>query len=166
MHRARDMVLAAFATLALGSAGGAQAVRPEMVGKWAGTADIFVNWTKARTLPVKIEIAADDRVNGKIGDAKIVNGRFRSNRGWLGRALHIKTDWMIDGRLEGPIIVAEGIVREELMMPLNWNSSRFEGGIATSGSKIGDRDNMVFTARVVLRRAPDMVVCTDRALRW
>ena len=45
------------------------------------------------------------------------------------------------------------------MMPLNWKGSSFEGGIATSGSKIGSRDTMVFTARVVLRRAPDMIIC-------
>ena len=77
------------------------------VWTWKGTADIVVDWTKARTLPVEIAIAADDRVTGKIGDAMIVNGRFRPNRGWLGRALHVKTDWMIDGRLEGPIIAAE-----------------------------------------------------------
>ena len=44
-------------------------------------------------------------------------------------------------------------------MPLNWKGSSFEGGIATSGSKIGSRDTMVFTARVVLRRAPDMIIC-------
>ena len=137
----------------------AQAALPAMCGRWKGDADIFVNWTKARKLPVEIVIAADDRVTGKIGDATILNGRFRPNRGWLGRALHVKTDWIIDGRLGGPIIASENVVREELMMPLNWKGSSFEGGIATSGSKIGDRDSMTFTARVILRRAPDMVVC-------
>lgn len=139
----------------------AQAALPEMCGRWKGNADIFVNWTKARTLPVEIVIAADDRVTGKIGDATIVNGRFRPNRGWLGRVLRIKTDWIIDGRLDGPIIAAEKIVRGELMMPLNWKGSSFEGGIATSGSKLDDRDTMALAARVILRRAPDMVVCQE-----
>ena len=143
------------------SVAAAQAALPAMCGRWKGNADIFVNWTKARTFPVEIVISSDDRVIGTIGDAKIVDGRFRANRGWLGRALHVKTDWIIDGRLDGPIIAAENIVREELMMPLNWKGSSFEGGIATSGNKIGDRDTMAFTARVVLRRAPDMVVCQE-----
>lgn len=155
------LVCVSFMTLALSGVAAAQAALPAMCGRWKGNADIFVNWTKARTLPVEIVIAADDRVTGKIGDATILNGRFRPNRGWLGRALRIKTDWMIDGRLDGPIIAAENVVREELMMPLNWKGSSFEGGIATSGSKIGDRDTMTLTARVILRRAPDMVVCQE-----
>ena len=158
MRRSR-LLYAACMTFLVSGAAGAQAVLPEMCGRWKGTADIVVNWTKARTLPVEIAIAADDRVTGKIGDATILNGRFRANRGWLGRALHIKTDWIIDGRLEGPVIAAESIVRDEVMMPLDWKGSSFEGGIATSGSKIGDRDTMVLTAHVILRRAPDMVVC-------
>jgi hypothetical protein len=159
MMRRWHVVLAMSATTLLASGAAGQAARPEMCGRWKGTADIIVNWTKARTLPVEIAIAADDRVTGKIGDATILNGRFRANRGWLGRALHIKTDWLIDGRLEGPIIAAESIARDELLMPLNFRGMTFEGGIATSGSKIGDRDTMVLTARVILRRAPDMVVC-------
>ena len=140
---------------------GMQTVLPEMCGRWKGNADIVVNWTKARTLPVEIVIAPDDRVTGKIGDATIVNGRFRANRGWLGRALHFKTDWIIIGSLEGPIIAAEHVVREDLMMPLNWKGSSFEGSVATSGNKIGNRDTMTFVARVILRRAPDMVVCQE-----
>lgn len=153
------LLCAACLTVVLSGIAAAQAALPEMCGRWKGNADVLVSWTKARTLPVEIVIAPDDRVTGKIGDATIANGRFRANRGWLGRALHIKTDWIIDGRLEGPISAAENIVRDELMMPLNWKGSSFEGGIATSGSKIGDRDTMVLTARVILRRAPDMVVC-------
>jgi hypothetical protein len=155
------LVCVSFMTVALSGVAPAQAALPAMCGRWKGDADIVVNWTKARTLPVEIVIASDDRVTGKIGDATILNGRFRSNRGWLGRALRIKTDWMIDGRLDGPIIAAENIVREELMMPLDWKGSSFEGGIATSGSKIGDRETMTLTARVILRRAPDMVVCQE-----
>jgi hypothetical protein len=159
--RRSHVVYAALVSVFLSAAANAQAALPEMCGRWKGMADIVVSWTKARTLPVEIAIAADDRVTGKIGDATIVNGRFRPNRGWLGRMLHVKTDWLIDGRLEGPIIAAESVVREELMMPLDWKGSRFDGAIATSGSKIGDRDTMVFTARVILRRAPDMVVCQE-----
>ena len=150
----------AFMTVVFSGVSAAQSALPAMCGRWKGTADIVVNWTKARTLPVEIAIAADDRVTGKIGDATIVDGRFRANRGWLGRTLHVKTDWIIDGRLDGPIIAAENVVRDELMMPLNWKGSSFEGGIATSGNKIGDHDTMAFTARIVLRRAPDMVVCS------
>jgi len=157
--RRTGLLYAASMTILLSGVAAAQAALPQMCGRWKGTADIVVNWTKARTLPVEIAIAADDRVTGKIGDATILNGRFRANRGWLGRALHVKTDWIIDGRLEGPIIAAENVVRDEVMMPLDWKGSGFEGGIATSGSKIGEGDTMVLTARVVLRRAPDMVVC-------
>jgi hypothetical protein len=130
-----------------------------MCGRWQATADVVVHWTKARTVPVAIAIAPDDRVTGTIGDATLLDAHLLSNRGWLGKALRIKTDYLIEGRLDGPIIRDEHLVRSEVMMPLDWTGSEFVGGIGTNGTTTGDAETMAFTAKVRLRRAPDMVVC-------
>ena len=76
------------------SAAAAQ-VAPAMAGVWSGDARIVVNWTQARRLPVRVTIQPDGSVTGTIGDAALRDGRFEPNRTAIGRALHVKTDWII-----------------------------------------------------------------------
>ena len=126
-----------------------------MTGNWAGDADIFVNWTAQRTLPVKLSIAADGAVSGTIGDAVLRNGRLQRNRTALGRALHVKTDWIVVGDFDGDIIRAESIRRESVKVPLNWVDDHFEGGVNTSGSHFGGKKSMWLAAgRLRLDRRP------------
>lgn len=147
----------AVATAAVGSA---QVARPEMVGHWKGDAQIFVDWTRTKTLTVDIFIGRDDRVTGKIGDAYLIDGRFARNRGWLMQRLGWRTDYLIDGRLNGAVIAAENIRREGVMLPLDWNGDRFEGGVNTSGTEFGGAASMVLAAgKLILHRVPDSVVC-------
>jgi hypothetical protein len=159
VRTATSLSIAAAVVLLASRGATAQVARPEMCGRWQGSADVAVNWTKARTLTVAIAISSDDRVTGTIGDATLRDAHLLSNRGWLGKALRIKTDYLIDGRLEGPMIRDEHLVRSEIMMPLDWTGSEFVGAIGTNGTKTGDAETMAFTAKVQLHRAPDMVVC-------
>jgi hypothetical protein len=67
--------------------------------------------------------------------------------------LNIKTDYIIVGKLEGPIIASEGITRSGVKMPLNWTGSEFRGSVHSDGWKFGGRGHMVLTAfHLVLRR--------------
>ena len=160
------LALACMAALALSSNASAQVATPSMIGRWKGDAQIAVNWTKARTLPVEIVIAADDRVTGTVGNAALVDGRFSRNRGWITRRLDWKTDYIIDAKLQGPVIAAEGIERESVRIPLNWTSGHFEGGVNTSGSKIGDAQSMILAAgKLVLHRVPDLIICRRAGVR-
>jgi hypothetical protein len=122
-------------------------ITPAMSGCWTGEAEIVVNWTRARVLPVRIEVLQDGRVSGRVGDATLQHGRLEANRGALGRALHVKTDWIVRAALSGNIIDADGIRREDVMMPLNWVGDHFEGGVNTSGSHFGGKDSMWLAAR-------------------
>jgi hypothetical protein len=132
----------------------AEQFAPEMTGAWAGEARIAVNWTKERILRVAVTIQPDGSVSGTIGDATLRNGRFETNRTAIGRALHIKTDWIIRGSLDGDVIKAEGIRREGVMVPLNFLSGHFEGGVNTTGSHFGGKDAMWLAAQgLVLERA-------------
>jgi outer membrane lipoprotein SlyB len=142
-----------------------QVATPAIVGHWKGEAEIFSNWTKARTLAVDIRIAANDSVTGTIGDARLTGGTLFSNRGWLGRTLAIKTDYRIVGGLAGKVIEAEGIERSSVSLPLNLVDGTFRGSVQTSGAKVGGGASAILTAgRLVLRRVPDTMLCQRQAM--
>ena len=56
-------------------------VTPAMVGHWSGNARIIVTWCRQTNLPVALDIRADGSVTGKVGDAVLVNGQLKKNRG-------------------------------------------------------------------------------------
>jgi hypothetical protein len=142
---------AAVAALLFASAGGLQGaenvVTPPMAGHWTGNAQIIVVWCRQKNLPVSVDIGADGSVRGKVGDATLKDGRFKRNRGWLGRKLDLKTDYIIVGKLEGPVIASEQIVRSGVSIPLNFGGGVFSGGVHTSGTHVGDKQHMVLSAQ-------------------
>jgi hypothetical protein len=109
-------------------------VTPAMVGHWEGNARIVVSWCHQKNLSVKVDIYADGTVTGAVGDAKLSEGHFESNRGWLFRKWNWATDYIITGGLDGSIVAAEGITRSRVKMPLNFSGGTFAGGVNTSGS--------------------------------
>lgn len=121
-------------------------IPPGLTGDWSGTAKIIVTWCKQKNLPVSLRVKADGSVTGKIGDATLKNGRLKQNRGWVGRQLKLKTDYIVTGELTGEIVAAEKIKRSSVSMPLNFKGGNYVGGLATSGSKIGGKLNMKLTA--------------------
>ncbi len=78
-------------------------VSPAMIGDWQGNARIIVTWCQQRVLPVDLDIHADGNVTGKVGDATLTKGRLQRNRGWVGRKLDLKTDYIIAGKLSRPV---------------------------------------------------------------
>lgn len=149
------MVLAA--VLSIGAS--AQVATPAVIGRWSGVADIAVNWTKQRTVPINVVIGANDQVTGTIGDATLARGRLLRNRGWLGRVMQIKTEYIIEADLDGPIIRAENVQRQMIQIPLDVREGRLVGSVNTSGDKLGDGASTIFTAKFVLLRAPEMIIC-------
>lgn len=146
--------LATFKTMAVPAAVDSQAIAA-LAGAWNGEAQIFVDWTAQRTLAVRLSIAPDGRVSGTVGDAVLRNGNLRRNRGALGRALHLKTDWAVTGDLDGAVIKAEAIRRASVTIPLDWFDDHFEGGVNTSGTHFGGKESMWLAAgRLRLERAP------------
>ena len=118
----------------------------EMTGDWSGRGEIVVSWTKQRQISVQLTISPDGAVQGTIGDARLSAGKFTRNRGWLGRALNIKTDYIITGPLEGCIVASENVCRDSVKIPLHWSEGHFTGSLHTSGTHVGGKDRMVFTA--------------------
>jgi hypothetical protein len=110
------------------------AVPPAMVGHWEGNARIIVSWCHQKDLSVKVDLHSDGSVSGTVGNAKLTEGRFASNRGWLARKLNLWSDHIIAGRLDGDIVSAEGIKRERVSMALDYHDGIFKGGAATEGA--------------------------------
>jgi hypothetical protein len=155
----KSLVLAAAFVAALATSLTAQVATASVIGRWSGVADIVVNWTKQRTLPINIVIGANDQVTGSVGDATLVRGRLLRNRGALARAMNIKTDYVIEAELDGPIIRAENVQREMVQMPFNERDGRLAGSMNSSGNKIGAAASMVLAAKFVLLRAPELIIC-------
>jgi hypothetical protein len=109
-------------------------VTPAMVGHWEGNARIIVSWCQQKNLAVKVEIHADGSVTGTVGDAKITEGRFEPNRGWLLRKLNWSCDYIITGGLDGDIVAAEGIKRHRVIIALDYTDGIFNAGVDTEGS--------------------------------
>jgi hypothetical protein len=146
----RPRVLLALSAVPLFAATGTD--MPSFEGTWTGGAEIVVSWTVQRTLNVTLAVDSSRNVGGCVGDAALV-GRIARNRGALLRALSWKTDYIIDARLTGPIIAAEGIVRDGIRIPFNLVDRRIEGGLHTTGAKFGGKDYGILSARrLVLRR--------------
>lgn len=130
-----------------------KATLDSMTGVWCGSGRIVVDWTVQKNLGLRLTINRSGTVTGQVGDAQLASGRVKANRGPVGRMLNIKTDYMIVGRLEGPIIAAEGVTRSEVKIPLNWTGSEFQGSVHTDGASFGGKQRMVLSAsRLVLRR--------------
>ena len=125
---------------------GSEPAPPELVGDWTGDAGIIVSWCERERLDVALHVASDASVSGAVGDAALVDGRLRRNRGALGRSMKIKTDWIISGDLEGPIVGDEGIERDGVNIPFNLIEGRMKGSVHSTGWHVGGRDNMVLTA--------------------
>ncbi len=128
-------------------AGSDGATMAAMAGSWAGEAHIVVSWSTEKTLRVRLTIAPDGRLTGTVGDATLRDGRLEPNRSAIGRALHVKTDWIVRGALDGDVVKAEGIRRDTVVIPLNWIDGHFEGGVNTSGSHFGGKDSMWLAAQ-------------------
>ncbi len=125
-----------------------------IAGHWEGTGDIVVNWTTQRTLRIVLDVATDGSVTGTVGDAEF-RGKLAKNRGALGRALRMKTDWVIRGDLSGPVIKAEQVERKGANVLFDVvNDSTWDAGIHTTGTKAGGAKSMIFSvAHLTLRRS-------------
>lgn len=124
----------------------ADAPTTSMAGHWQGSTHVIVKWCDQSDLPVSLDIRSDGSVTGKIGDADLTNAQLKKKRNWFGHEDGRRTTHIIRGELKGPIVAAEGISREKVFIHLRPEDAHLSGSLATSGSKIGGKENMVLTA--------------------
>ena len=145
--------------------GFADARLTSLSGRWTGTAEIDGKWTETRTLKIELTIDSTQRVKlpvgspevlrvkGRIGDAELLLGEVRSNRGTVKRVLRLNSDLIVESWLKGPVIATEDIRRGAVQIPLNLENGELVGSLSTTGSGHAGREQMPITvARLVLHR--------------
>lgn len=83
------------------------------------------------TSPVTMQlvIAENGTVTGNIGGATLAMATCATNRGDLGRALNIKTDYIIQGTLTGNIFPGDNYSEKQISIPFNIDSTVLRGSI-------------------------------------
>jgi len=139
MNRAIAIVLFMFALLVTASRAVDEAFPPQMlVGTWRGNVEIFGPF-KVEPYPSKapedhqdvvIAIESSGVATGRIGQAVFKNCIIRRNRGWLGRKLNLKTDFIVlGGYMEGKITPKDEGGRREFTIPFNIENGKLTGTI-------------------------------------
>ena len=139
----------------------AQHADSAVVGSWRGEAPITELWTLQRALSVRLDITEDGGVSGMIGDAQLLEGRIYSESRVV-RVLRMARQYAIEGRLNGCMIRAEGILRDRVRLSLDLSGQTLIGELQTSGSYEGaPSDRLLMAKGLVLHRA-DRAVARDR----
>ncbi len=130
----------------------------KLQGDWTGEALIGLSWApKNQPLPLELHIDADGRVSGTIGGAQLRAGFVASNRGDLGRALELATDYVLRGELEGVVAPNEPKPSKFLIAPFNWVETPGEephlwGSVTTWEHPDGGKNEIVGAHDMRLRR--------------
>jgi hypothetical protein len=130
------LLVAMIALPVLAHAGKQNFPPPELVGTWACSVEIFGPF-KAETYPSKhpddtqevtITINADGTVEGKIGNAIFKNASVHKNRGWIGRKLNLKTDFIVSGgTLKGKVTPRDKGTDSKFTIPFNMEEETLKG---------------------------------------
>jgi hypothetical protein len=107
----------------------------ELTGRWQARPDVS---TRSRlpdgdyhfthdTLPIRLDVTADGRVTGVVGGATLADCTLRRNRGRVGRMLRIKTDYVIRGRLVGPVFAGDTVRERRISAPFNLRDGALRG---------------------------------------
>jgi hypothetical protein len=113
-----------------------------VVGTWSGKSEVSAPFKKGQYpsqnpedwFDIRVQIHEDGIADGQIGDVVFAGARIRKNRGWLGRMLHIKTDYMISGGvLEGKLVPEDSESRRAFTIPFDIEEGRLKGSFFVVG---------------------------------
>lgn len=81
------------------------------------------------SVQTEIEITADGKVIGKIGEAKLLDSKVIKNRNSVGRMFNLATDYAIKGKLSGFAFDGDTIPLKEITIPLWLENGYLHGDI-------------------------------------
>jgi hypothetical protein len=108
-----------------------------LVGQWQGKDrfggmsynEIVQKKVTAQDVDTVLNISADGRVTGRIGGGELTNCTVMANRGWLGRHLHLKTDFIIRGNIVGAVVPGSEGGTHVITAPFNLRDSQLTGTV-------------------------------------
>ncbi len=107
----------------------------DLAGQWQGkgrfTGISYEEATQKKVVPQDVEtvlhISADGQVTGQVGGAELSDCVVESNRGWFGRLINIKTDFIIRGRIIGAVAAGSESGTNTINAPFNLPDGRIKG---------------------------------------
>ncbi len=114
------------------------ALPDSIVGTWTGKSVLHLSLASPITpghvpkdsLEIQIYIDKYGTIRGTVGDATFRECIASKNRGWLGRLLNIKTDYIIkDGYLEGRLGPEDTVDQKKFTLPFNIRNGLLIGTI-------------------------------------
>jgi hypothetical protein len=108
-----------------------------LIGRWQGTDRFFglsheegsAAHGQAQYVEAKLTISPDGTVEGRIGGAELNACRIEANRGWFGRMLRIKTDFIIRGKMVGRVSADSETGTHTISVPLDLDGDQLDGSI-------------------------------------
>ena len=109
----------------------------DSAGQWHGKTRFrgisYEEATQKKLVPQDVEtvlhISADGKVTGQVGGAELSDCVVDANRGWFGRLLNIKTDFIIRGKIIGAVAIGSESGTNTINAPFNLLDSRIKGTI-------------------------------------
>ena len=68
-------------------------------------------------MPVTLTVRADGSVEGSVGGATLAEAYVLKNRGAVGRAFHLATDFRLEGRLRGAVFTGDPHPTQDVRAP-------------------------------------------------
>mgnify|MGYP001403954455 CR=1 FL=1 len=127
-------------------------------GVWSGRALLGTKWApRDQPLPLEIEIFDDGRVEGTLGGATLRNSHIASNRGAVGRALDLATEYILRGEIEGEVAAGEPKRSKFVRAPFNvverpGETTLLWGSVTTWEHASGGKNEIVGAHDLELRR--------------
>ena len=108
-----------------------------LAGQWHGTShftgisyeEATQKKVAAQDVETVLHISADGNVTGRIGGAELSDCVVEANRGRFGRMLHIKTDFIIRGKIIGAVVPGSESGTHKINAPFNLRDARIIGSI-------------------------------------
>lgn len=123
-------------SLSIFSACGSWKMPDQLPGIYIGKERIIVRYEKngqfifyEDSVYVSLSIGNNQQVNGTVGEAVFEGCKVNQNRGWIGRKLHIKTDFLIRGRLNGTTFSRDSILKKSISIPFNIKNGELTGSL-------------------------------------
>jgi len=112
-----------------------------LAGRWHGNDRFFglrrEEGAATEGVPQYVEtdltISSTGAVTGHIGGAELSGCMLEANRGWLGRLLHIKTDYIIRGKMIGRVSSQSEKGSHVISVPFNLVGNELQGSAFVSG---------------------------------
>ena len=109
----------------------------DLTGQWQGesrfTGISYQEATQKKILPqqvrIVVQIANDGKVTGQVGGAELSGTVAVANRGWFGRLLHNKTNFIIAGKIVGAVAAGSDAAARPVKLPLTFAGGQITGGV-------------------------------------